>query len=299
MLTEDFIITAYCMIDDLLKEIVNSQKRLRQRGPNPQLSDAEVIAMEIVGEFLNMDQDKSIHRYFKDHWSGLFPNIPDRTSFIRQSANLWRIKQMIRDRLLDKLGTQTNKAVSIIDGFPMPICNFRRAHFCKLFSEFADYGYCASKAQNYYGFKGHLLIDSDGTVIDAVVTAANIDEREALFSLTDQMNPVLLGDKGYLLNDLRKDQLKEHAIQLETPIRKNMKEHRHPKFIRWMNKTRRIIETVISQLSERFSIEKVRARDLWHLTNRITRKLLAHNLCQFIARTLGISNLQFDNILNC
>ncbi|MCK4983476.1 MAG: hypothetical protein KAS17_11165 [Victivallaceae bacterium] len=36
------------------------------------------------------------------------------------------------------------------------------------------------------------------------------------------------------------------------------------------------METVIGQLNERFNIEKVRARDMWHLTVRIGRKLLAH-----------------------
>jgi len=40
--------------------------------------------------------------------------------------------------------------------------------------------------------------------------------------------------------------------------------------------TRRLIETVIGQLTERFHIEKVRARDTWHQCSRFWRKLLAH-----------------------
>ena len=55
---------------------------------------------------------------------------------------------------------------------------------------------------------------------------------------------------------------------------------------------------MIGQLSERFHTEKVRARDLWHLTNRILRKVLAHNLCQFIARSFGIGNLKFDRLIS-
>jgi hypothetical protein len=47
---------------------------------------------------------------------------------------------------------------------------------------------------------------------------------------------------------------------------------------------RRLIETVIGQLVERFSIEKVWARDLWHLTSRINRKLLAHTVCRWLNR---------------
>jgi hypothetical protein len=297
MLTEDFIIAVYCLIDDFLKNIIRTYEKLWQRGPNPKLSDSEVITMELVGESFGMDKDKQIHRYFKDNWSDLFPNIPDRTVFVGQSANLWRIKQLIRKEVLHRLGFNQLSGIRIIDGFPMPICNFRRAHFCKLFSDEAKYGYCASKAQNYFGFKGHLLIDDRGTVIDINITAANVDEREALFTMTEQMSPLLLGDKGYLLNELRKSELNDHSIRLETPKRNNMKEHRHSSFLRWMNKTRRMIETVISQLTERFLIEKVRARDLWHLTNRVTRKILAHNLCQLIARTNGIQSLQFNKFV--
>lgn len=51
--------------------------------------------MEVVGEFLGIDTDKGIHGYFKRHWAELFPRIPDRSAFLRQSANLWSYKQQL------------------------------------------------------------------------------------------------------------------------------------------------------------------------------------------------------------
>ena len=59
MLTEDYITEVYCFIDDMMKEC---WKNIRKRGPGPKLSDAEVITMEIAGESLGMDCDKTIHR---------------------------------------------------------------------------------------------------------------------------------------------------------------------------------------------------------------------------------------------
>lgn len=56
-------------------------ENIRKRGPGPKLSDAEVITMEIAGESLGMDCDKTIHRYFRDHWRHLFPNLGTRTTF--------------------------------------------------------------------------------------------------------------------------------------------------------------------------------------------------------------------------
>ena len=52
-------------------------------------------------------------------------------------------------------------------------------------------------------------------------------------------------------------------------------------FVQQLLSARRLVETVIGQLGERFNIEKVRARDLWHLANRFVRKLLAHTMAVF------------------
>ena len=43
-----FITAVFCLADDRLQE----QKPSRRRGPAPELSDSEVLTIEIVGEFL-------------------------------------------------------------------------------------------------------------------------------------------------------------------------------------------------------------------------------------------------------
>jgi hypothetical protein len=57
------------------------------------------------------------------------------------------------------------------------------------------------------------------------------------------------------------------------------------------------IETVIGQLTERFHIQKVRARDSWHLCNRLNRKILAHLVCSFINTRLSRPPIQFDGLV--
>ncbi len=44
--------------------------------------------MELVGEFMGEDQDKSIWRYFRNHWHDWFPNLGSRSTFVKQSAAL-------------------------------------------------------------------------------------------------------------------------------------------------------------------------------------------------------------------
>ncbi len=47
--TNTFLIHVYCIVDDFMKG-----KRRRKRGPQPLLSDSEVITMEIIGSFLGI-----------------------------------------------------------------------------------------------------------------------------------------------------------------------------------------------------------------------------------------------------
>lgn len=294
MSIEDFIITVFCIIDDELEKLLDG-KKLRQRGRHAQLTDSEVITMEVVGEFLGKDADKSIWEYFSSHWAHLFPNIPTRTNFVRQSANLHIIKQKLQENLAITLGALRD-SLHLIDGFPMPVCKFARAHFSHIFKGDAAYGYCATKKERYYGFHGHLLISSMGLVTTGTFTAANIDERDVCPELAEKIKGLMLGDKGFIRPELQRE-LAINGLSLQTPLRDNMKDTRSKKLLNWMKNTRRLIETVIGQLTERFHIERVRARDLWHEASRFWRKLLAHTVCLKINIELGNKPLQFEKLI--
>lgn len=56
------------------------------------------------------------------------------------------------------------------------------------------------------------------------------------------------------------------------------------------------IETVIGQLVDRFHIEKIRARDMWYLTSRLHRKILAHTVCFWLSLH-HCDPLQFDELV--
>lgn len=295
MLTEDYIIEVYCVVDEIMKK--NVKNRIRLRGTTPELTDGELITMEIVGESMGMDKDTAIHAYFKNHWSHFFPKLGHRTTFARQAANLWKIKLQIQEAIVKKMLLDGGN-LSIIDGLPMPICNFRRAKNLKVFRGSAAYGYCAAKDMHYYGFKGHLLIDKSGVVLGFTAAAANVDERDAMFDLVSEAAENILGDKGYICAPETKDDLAQCGKKIHTPLRENMKDDRPKWFVNKLNNKRRLIETVIGQLTDRFNFEKVRARDLWHLTVRTGRKILAHTVDCYINHMLGNPILQFEKILN-
>ncbi len=85
-----FMIAVYCLIEDLL-----AGQRLRRRGPQPTLRDSEVLTIEVVGEFLGIDTESNIFTHFCRYYSDWFPGLRKitRTTFTRQAANLWKVKQ--------------------------------------------------------------------------------------------------------------------------------------------------------------------------------------------------------------
>jgi len=124
-----------------------------------------------------------------------------------------------------------------------------------------------------------------------------MDERAALFDVLDDIQGLLMGDKGYISQNLHTELMVYQHIDLETPLRANMTDTRDPIFVKNLIKVRRLVETVIGQLTDHLHMAKVRARDLWHLTSRINRKILAHTMGIYLNRMLWKEPSQFDGLI--
>ncbi|MCA9923781.1 MAG: hypothetical protein KC421_15495 [Anaerolineales bacterium] len=95
MTRDYFIIMVYCLMCELYQAIVE-QYPIRRRDYAPVLSDEEVITMEICGEYFGHHRDQDIYDYFQAHYCHYFPQLRERTGFIRQAANLWQVKMRIQ-----------------------------------------------------------------------------------------------------------------------------------------------------------------------------------------------------------
>lgn len=86
------------------------------------LADSEVVTMEVVGEYLSLDQGKAISNYFRRHYTHLFPAIGTmhRTTFVRQTANLCAVKEMVWQHMLQQ--AEYDPSLKLVDSFPLPAC---------------------------------------------------------------------------------------------------------------------------------------------------------------------------------
>jgi hypothetical protein len=292
---DNLIIAFFCVIDDVMKKLC-SERRLRERGPDPQMFDSEVIAIESIGEFQGLDEDKAIFNYFRKHYAHFFPTLGKihRTTFTRQAANLWQVKQAIWQYILTITGY--DPGLSIMDSFPIAACYFARAKKCRRFRGEAGYGKDRLIKQTFYGFRMHVHLNWPGVITDFTLTPANTDEKKVVPELVNQKPGLKLGDRNYWDSRL-KTELMGEGITLEASF-KLAKFDPWPPRSTLINHFRYRIETVFSQLTERFQIKKVWARDLWHFTSRLLRKILSHTLCFTLNQFQGNSPLQFAKLVD-
>lgn len=284
---EDFILIVYVIVDDLYLQYAPDQVLKRRNISQAKLSDSEIITITICGELVGIDSENAWFSFVKKNYSYLFPNIGSRTRFNRTRRNLLQMMELLREKLLSVFSLPYSRYF-VIDSFPLPVCKFGRAHFCKTFHGYgADYGKCSSKKETYFGYKVHALITLEGFITDFEITPASVDDRIGLRDLTDEKsNITILGDKGYVGEELFEDMQKAH-ICLMALKRSNSKEQ-YPKNVRRLIfRLRRRVETVFSQLSEQLHAERVLAKSMRGLKTRLVNKILAYDLCMVINHLFG------------
>jgi hypothetical protein len=284
----------FCLIDDHLSAYLGSL-RLRQRGPQPKLADSEVLTIELVGEYLGLGQDQAIFAYFRRHFAHFFPALAavHRTTFTRQAANLWKVKEALWQQLLAH--TYANPEFALLDSFPVPVCRFARAPQCKGFRGQASYGRDHSIRQTFYGFRLHVQVAWPGVITRLALAPAEVSDQAMTEALLEETSGYVLGDRNYWNPEMR-ERLRETGVELLAPFRQRSRD-REPERSHWIHSWRRRIETVFSQLTERFQIKRVWARDEWHLANRILRKVLAHTAAFVINRQAGHRPLRLAELV--
>lgn len=291
-----FIIYVYCLVVEFYNE-VTKQQPLRHGGFAPELTDPEVITIEICGEYFKQSTDKDLFAYFRSHYPHFFPKLTNRSLFVRQAANLWQVKAAIQRRLVRRSGQATDP-VQPIDTLPLPVCVYTRAPRDRCFKPEADYGHCAAKKLDYYGFKLGLRISRIGMITHYPLLAARPHDINPLNVLVEGFCGLAPADKGFI-DAFRQQQLAQrHGVTVLTPARARMTPPPHAPALMVMSKRwRKLIETVGSHLTERFAIARIRVHDLWHYQHRLIRKVLAHTVGVFLNLQLHRQPLDLDGLL--
>jgi hypothetical protein len=292
---DEFIITVYCLVCEHY-QVIKTTYPLRRGGFAPALSDEEVITMEICGEYFKFSTDKDLFAYFRTHYAHFFPQLTDRTLFVRQAANLWQVKAAIQQRLTQVSGQAADRVQSI-DTLPLPVCGYTRSGRDRCFKPLADYGHCAAKQLDYYGFKLGLRIARCGMITAFPLLPARPHDIRLLDDLVEGFAGLVSADKGFIdaFRHLRLAQ--RHGVVVVTPPRKGMTTPHSPTLLKLCARLRKGVETVGAHLTERFAVARLRVHDLWHFHHRLIRKVLAHTVGVFVNLQLGRPPLDLDGLV--
>lgn len=275
---EDLFTAVFVIVDDMYQKYAPVQVKKRKNVSKSRISDPEIIAIALTGEMLGVNSENAWYSFVKKNYLYLFPSLCSRSRFHRRRNCLHQTSNCIMAGLAHECEIELCENY-IVDSFPLPVCKFGRARYCKSFrTEDAAYGKCPSKKETYFGYKVHVLTTVDGFISNYVIGKAAEDDREGLYCLTESISGItIIGDKGYTGEFLR-DRMAERRITLIAMQPSNYKKQWSARFRQLIFKLRRKIETVFSQLSEQMHSERVLAKSFWGLCTRMSDKMLAYNL---------------------
>lgn len=282
---EDFCLWMYVVIDDIWLQIAPFFKR---PGPRPECPDSELLTMALVGECRGWEVETEMLSYWQEH-RALFPKIPSQSRFNRRRRGLMQAFNLIRQVVLRSLDVAQDRQC-VIDSLPLPTLQFylvpNSSADWKAYG--ATFGRVPSRNETIFGYKLHLLIALNGTILDFVLAPANQSDLAVGFELLREHHDLqVLGDKAYISAEKAAQLWQDNRIRLQTIPRRNQRKQLAPPVRQLFNAVRQMIETVNAQLSNQFHIEVNHAHTFWGLCTRLYTKLAAHTLCIYLNRLLG------------
>jgi Transposase DDE domain len=187
--------------------------------------------------------------------------------------------------------------VQIIDTLPLPVCGYTRSGRDRCFPTVADYGHCAAKKLDDYGFKLGLRIARCGMITHYPLLPARPHDIRLMDDLVEGFAGLVPADKGFI-DAYRHALLAErHGAVVVTAPRQGMTTPHPPTRLRLCARLRKGVETVGAHLTERFAVARIRVHDLWHFQHRLIRKVLAHTVGVFLNLHLGRPPLDLDGLV--
>ncbi len=280
MIPENKVTEIYFIIDEFFKEFdaiirehslesPQAKKRKRQFA----MSESEVMTILLLFHFGAFKNLKSFYLFYvQKHMQKEFPVTVSYNRFVELQRKVCiPLAIFVKTMCLGKC-----TGISFIDSTPLRSCHIKREKQHKTFKGIAQKGQCSIGW--FYGFKLHLIINDKGEILDFILTAGNVDDREPLKSmdLHKRIFGKLFGDKGYIGKDLF-EQLFVDGVHLITKLRKNMKNSLMLLSDTIMLRKRALIESVNDELKNMCQIEHTRHRSFDNFVINILSALAAYS----------------------
>src|SRR2546423_3307409 len=149
---DTFLVTVYCVIDDLSQEAFAAHKPVR-RGAEPEMSDSEVLTVVVLTQWQQSRSESAFLGYVRHHWRVYFPRVLSQSAFNRRARDLMGVLcalgPVLSQRLDQALGSAPH--YEVLDTVPVPLLRRCRGDQHHLFGLEAAIGQGGSDKDWYYG----------------------------------------------------------------------------------------------------------------------------------------------------
>lgn len=282
----------YVRVDDWYQ--ADGQRLVPQIGRPPRFSVSEMLTLMLAEEYLPFASERTFVAFIRANYGRLFPRLLDHSQYNRRARGLAGVLEALRQQWLWDWGLAGCRHF-LLDTKPVPVVGYKRSKRHSAFCGSAAYGYCASRALHYFGYKLVLLSSRDGIPVSYELVAANTDERQAAETVLDSVrHSQIVGDKGFLGVQWQEEMQVWTGNGLLTPKRHNQHQQ-HPAGVeRYLNAVRERIEGVFHELQNTGRhVEHLLAKTISGVARRLMSKMAAHLLKQMLRRE-GIDVASFE-----
>lgn len=283
---ETFLISLFVLIDDWVSD-VRPREPKRRPGRPTLLSDGEVLTLAILCQWQRFRSERDFWRFADAHLRGYFPDLLSQSQLNRRiRASEAELRSLQRD--LAQTLADPSAVYRVMDTTLVPAVVRVRACRKGLFAGQASFGRSVSKTEWVYGFKVALSVTPEGVVTSFGLAPANCDERpigELLVS--SDGHDAFLADKGFSSVEWERRWLEEYGALVAATPQESARRAWPEKARRWAAGKRQLIEGVIWQLKDQFTLERHRSKTLGGLLARLAAKVAAYTCGQVLNRRLG------------
>jgi hypothetical protein len=301
---DTFLTALYVMVDDFCY----SHRPKRQPGPEPSLSESEIITLAIFARWSRFSSERDFYRYATGHLRGAFPTLPDRSQFNRLVRACTGLIEEMALHLAEVLEARESP-YEALDSSAMPVRDAKRRGAGWLAGR-ADIGWSNSLGW-YEGFRLLVATAPTGIITGFGFCAASASDQqvaETFFALRNRPNSRLssvgsaaagpyVADKGFEGEGNHQRWLHRYGARIIHPPKRNSRKPWPKRLRRWVASIRQIVESVYEKLFNAFGLWRERPHELSGLRARLAARVALHNFCIWLNEQLGRPRLAFADLL--
>jgi len=292
----DIFTITYVVVDDWY-QIEGIKLLAGKTGSKPVFTDSEMITLMIVQDYIPYPSETQFVEYVRANYLELFPNLVDQSQFNRRARGLRLLVEQLRRYWILQKGWH-RQSQFLLDTKPIPVVGYKRSKRKSDFAGSADYGKCASRKLEYFGYKLVAISTLNGIPIVYDLVPANLDERLAAEAVIDYLVcSDIFADKGFIGLEWQTQIFDQTNNLIWTPKRNNQYLQNDQSLDRWLCSVRERIEGVFHEIQNTGrNVERLLCKTVVGLCTRVIAKMTSHLFRRLLLVDFGINVQRFEMI---